>query len=239
MIRAAHIKEANNLRDSGSLPIAVIDSGCVSAYRAKLGELCTYTDFIGTEPKSVHGTIVLDIIRNFLPRGMFHIYRVLNDENEGNARDFLNALRKALLAGCRVLNISLGTREKQVAAPLREIAEHCKAEGIFFVCSMPEEESYPGYLPEAIRVSDDLTPLAPGSVVEPDFRVRTPFMALYSCSDFKGGEDSPSYAAAFVSGLLALLSVNYPDESREWIVEKAKEITRWSNAALEDLMRRY
>ncbi len=170
-----------------------------------------YTDTIG------HGTAIAAVIRNVAPEADLFVLKIFNGALTTTPDLLEGALRYALQAGARVVNLSLGMEADTASTSLRFLCREAVRSGIILVASARNGSngaSVPASFDEVIGVKGDGR-LGEATLV---YRPGGPWECLASPwprslpglpreKNFRGH----SFAAARVSGAVACLLEGTPD----------------------------
>ena len=155
--------------DFGSLTglgvkIAIIDSG-VDSEHIEIGPIAHGADIridsdgqivLGTDyvDRLGHGTACTGIIRHIAPDAEIHIVRIFEQSLVADGRVLIEALQWVIDQGIDVVNLSLGTTDRQYFEPIRELCRQAARENIILVAAAHNRgiESYPAILPNVIGV---------------------------------------------------------------------------------------
>lgn len=189
-------------------------NGGISVYRGAGGgirhEEGTYRDDLG------HGTAVTAVIRHVAPAARIFAVKIFSGER-GVTVDVLEAaLRYAMEAGARVVNLSLGIEEDVQCRPLASLCRNAADRGVILVAAARDGEGrclFPASFPDVIGVAADgrlgerSLRCAAGEV----FECRAsgwprPLPGVLRERNFRGN----SFAAARVSGTVACLLEERP-----------------------------
>lgn len=184
-----------------------------------------YQDVIG------HGTACAGIIHKKAPGAWLYSIKIFENELCTSPQILIEAIRWAMDHGINVLNLSLGTTDRDQITPLRGICQQACEKGVILVSAEHAEgkESYPAVFPEVIGV-------AGGSIrgkyaylyreAHPiEFVARGDPQRLAWVNPryvFMGGS---SFAAPHITGIVALILERYPSadlqEVKRLLVEHA------------------
>ncbi len=101
-----------------------------------------------------HGTACTGIIRQIAPDAEIHIVRIFEQSLITEGKVLIAALQWVINHGIDVVNLSLGTTDRQYFEPIRELCRQAARENIIFVAAAHNRgiESYPAILPDVIGV---------------------------------------------------------------------------------------
>lgn len=229
--------------------VAVIDSGVDAnsqfGNRVQVGG--TFADAPSGPPNSDclgHGTMVAGIIgaaptsstsfAGVAPRADILSIKVTNSGNGIATTVLAQAIEQAVLSGSRVINISVITPVNDRA--LRNAIEYAIRHQTVVIAPVGNDQngqsgpfypaSYPGVLPVgAVNSTGALTSFSDRhsdiGVTAPGADVTSTFPSVNGNTYAAG--DSTSYAAAFVSGLAALIWSRYPSLTSQQVVRQIEE----------------
>ena len=144
--------------------IAIIDSGVDSEHPEigpithgidiridSDGQIIWGTDYVD---RSGHGTACTGIIRQIAPEAEIHIIRIFEQSLVADGKLLIAALQWVIGRGIDVVNLSLGTTDRQYFEPIRELCQQAAHENIILVAAAHNRgiESYPAILPAVIGV---------------------------------------------------------------------------------------
>jgi uncharacterized NAD-dependent epimerase/dehydratase family protein len=146
--------------------VAVVDSGIdtahpdigevkggVSVRLDKAGRIAFGQDWFDSVG---HGTACAGIIRKKAPNVRFYSVKIFDDESlSAKGEVLIEAIRWCLAQGMNVVNLSLGTTERQLLPSLREVCDHAEQEGVLLVSAEHNEgrESFPACFPNVFGVT--------------------------------------------------------------------------------------
>jgi subtilisin family serine protease len=172
-----------------------------------------------------HGTAVAGAIRERAPDASLVAVKVFDRTLSTSGRALVEAIRWAGSAGVSLINLSLGTINRDHEAALADAVDAAARRGALVVAAAPQDGSdwLPGGLAQVIGVEADRA-LARDQYsvdVDSDNRIRIRASAfprrlpgVSAADSFQG----PSFAVANVSGLLALMLQDEPVRSTsEWL----------------------
>lgn len=144
--------------------IAIIDSG-VDFKHPEIGPITHGIDIKidsdgqiiwGTDyaDRSGHGTACTGIIHQIAPDAEIHIVRIFEQSLVADGKLLIAALQWAIGHGIDVVNLSLGTTDRQYFEPIRELCQQAVRENIILVSAAHNRgvESYPAIFPDVIGV---------------------------------------------------------------------------------------
>ena len=146
------------------IKIAIIDSG-VDSEHPEIGPITHGIDIRidsdeqiiwGTDyvDRSGHGTACTGIIHQIAPDAEIYIIRIFEQSLVADGRLLIAALRWVVNHGIDVVNLSLGTTDRQYFELIRELCRQAARENIILVVAAHNRgiESYPAILPDVIGV---------------------------------------------------------------------------------------
>lgn len=147
-----------------SVKIAIIDSG-VDFKHPEIGPITHGIDIRidangqiiwGTDyaDRSGHGTACTGIIRQIAPDAEIHIVRIFEKSLVADGKLLIAALQWVIDRGIDVVNLSLGTTDRQYFEPIQELCRQAAQEDIILVAAAHNRgiESYPAIFPDVIGV---------------------------------------------------------------------------------------
>ncbi|GAC1442548.1 MAG: hypothetical protein NVS3B26_17200 [Mycobacteriales bacterium] len=163
-----------------------------------------------------HGTACAGLIRRVAPDCRLHSVRVLGERLSGKGPVFAAGLRQAM-DRAKVVNLSLSTSRPEYRGLFHELADEAAFRGVVLVCATNNAPtpSYPSQFSSVISVAAndgvdafdlDCNPDPPVEFGAPGISVTVPWLG--------GGSivaTGNSYAAAQVTGLVALLLSKHPE----------------------------
>lgn len=166
-----------------------------------------------------HGTACAGIIRRAAPDCRLHSVRVLGEQLTGKGIVFAEGVRWAVRAGCRVLNLSLSTRNEELHSLLHDVADEAYFAGVVLVCAINNVRtaSYPSQYASVVSVAAndgtdayaiDCNPFPPVEFGAPGIEVEVAWLG--------GGSmvtTGNSFAAPHVAGLVARMLSKHPSLS--------------------------
>jgi len=223
-ISPSQAAEAMERGDGQGVRIAVLDSGVEISHPDFFGQQL-YHDLLpdtaggmregNGEDMYGHGTAVSGIIWRLAPRAEIGSFRVLGSSLSARTAQVSVAARRSIALGYNILNCSFGCGISGHLPIYKEWADSALLAGIHVVAASgsPETSEWPAYLSSVLGVDCALSNDAglrclPGRMVEfaaPAAEVRVPWK--------DGGHrvmTGSSFAAAWVSGILARLLSVYP-----------------------------
>jgi subtilisin len=163
-----------------------------------------------------HGTACAGIIRYAAPDAALWSVRVLGSRLTGKGMVFAAALRWAIRAGARVINLSLSTGREDYFGLFHEIADEAAFAGVVLVCATNNVPgpTFPGQFSSVISVAAhdgqdpfrlDANPAPPTDFGAPGIDIRVPWLS--GATIVSTGN---SFAAPHVTGLVARLLSKHP-----------------------------
>ncbi|HZJ70045.1 MAG TPA: S8 family serine peptidase, partial [Planctomycetota bacterium] len=165
-----HLLRPEALGDGAGVRVAVVDSGIDAAHpelRAKVTRSVEVRAsapdklaMVDAEPADAagHGTACADIIGRLAPGCELWNVRALGPDCKGSPRALSTALRWAIEQGADVINLSLGTRDPQMAEPLRSLIDAAYRRNLLIVAAannIPGVHSYPAVFTSLVCVDSD------------------------------------------------------------------------------------
>ncbi|WP_307622748.1 type VII secretion-associated serine protease mycosin [Streptomyces sp. V3I7] len=229
--------------------VAVIDTG-VDDHNAQLrGALAGGKDYVGSsdgdQDLEGHGTRVAGIIaarpvkgtgfQGLAPDAKILSYRYTGgEEKQGNSRTMSAAIRSAVAAGAKIINISSDTTGRQDNLELSNAVAAAVQKGVLIVAAAGNDgangksantypASYPGVL--AVAASDRNDERAFFSQSGNFVDIAAPGVGMVSTVP-KGGQctaDGTSFAAPYVTGVAALLKEKHPNWTAAQLATRMEE----------------
>jgi subtilisin family serine protease len=175
-----------------------------------------YADNIG------HGTAIAGVIKKSAPDADLFAIKVFEDSHRTFSPIIISALEWAISHGIKVINLSLGTTNKDHLSRLQATCNHAHNKGVIIVAAGNHKGEYPAVLPQVIggswdeRCKEDEYYYCDGDPIE--FRAYgypRPLPFLPQGLNLKGS----SFAAAYITGLVSLILERYPDADLKRIRE--------------------
>jgi len=208
--------------------VAVVDSGVDASHEALAGSVkggididvstsgmpvtmpCSFADTVG------HGTACAGIIKDLAPEVELYSVKVVHIGQTGSGGAFLTGLKWAIDNDMQVVNLSLGTTDKQCFAPLHELVDQAYSKGIILVAAANNVPvpSYPSIYSSLVSVGN--LPIrdkfhftyTPGQRIEFGARgtgVRAPWLG----NTYKHVTGT-SFATPHISGFVSLILSKHP-----------------------------
>src|SRR5882672_3085671 len=229
--RQWHLQELHSASTGRSVRIAELDSGVDRNHPDLVGQIAAFEDFTDRpERAEAHGTAIAGIlvaranngvgIAGIAPRARLLALRACwqgeRDATECNSFTLAKAMQSAIDRGAQIVNLSVGGPADRL---LRELIDRALARGIVVVAAAdPAAElggfpaSHRGVVSVAMDTDGGAPPLTVATVAAPGHDV--PATGAGGGWTFVTGS---SFAAAEVSGLIALLLEQNPDLRPEQI----------------------
>jgi subtilisin len=163
-----------------------------------------------------HGTACADIVGALAPEVELWSVRVLGPSTRGSSAALLAALEWAVNEGAQVINLSLGTREPAMAAPLRDLVDAAYRKSLLVVASannVPGVKSYPAVFTSLVCVDAEYLPDREAFLFRTGDMSELVAPGVYVDAAWPGGGrklvTGTSFACPHISGHIArLLSAN-------------------------------
>lgn len=160
------------------------------------------------EDEHGHGTAVLSIlqdqVRPWPPDLELYVARIFHQEVRAHSLCLVEALGWMLdEVGVELLNLSLGTTQRALEAPMREVIDRAVERGAVVVCAAGELPTLPAHLASVVAVGDPglMEKVGPGAKV--DHVVRERAVRLYMGGRWHEVPMTTSFACAVaVAGVL-------------------------------------
>lgn len=216
--REWHLEELHAVASGLGVRVAVIDSAVQADHPDLAGQVATNADFTGEKASAGerHGTAVAGIvaaladnragIAGVAPRARLHALRACVEARSGDATTCATlplalALNAAIEQSDQIINLSLGGPQDRL---IRRLVEAALARGIDVVAAVDTsapDGGFPADVPGVFAVVGvERSGMPPGTIVAPGRDVPTT-VPVSRWAALSGA----SYAAAHVSGLLALI----------------------------------
>jgi len=204
-------------RTGRGVSIAIIDSGIHPGHphveRVAAGIAIDDTGAIGGDvsDRLGHGTAVAGVIHEKAPDAALVAVKVFDRAPSTSGRALVDAIRWAITTRAAIVNLSLGTVNREHEAALAEVVGEATAAGVLIVSAAPDDQNrwLPGALRGVIGVEADAGSPRDSCTIElqPDGRIRArasplprPIPGLPPARHVQG----TSFAVANVTGLIAL-----------------------------------
>jgi len=165
---------------------------------------------------SGHGTACAGIIAEIAPEADLYSVRVLGEGGTGSVRALLSGVRWAIESGCRVVNLSLGTMNREYTAALHNLMDAAYFHDALVVAAADNsgEESYPSSFSSVISVDFDHITDKLRILYRPNGRIEFVAPGVMVEAPTLGGRrilhTGSSFAAPHVSGIVALILAKNP-----------------------------
>ena len=166
---------------------------------------------------SGHGTACAGIIAEIAPEADLYSARCLGEGGTGSVRALLAGIRWAVEAGCRVINLSLGTMNREYLAALHNLMDAAYFKDALIVAAADNsgEESYPSAFSSVISVDFDHITDKFRILYRPNGRIEFVAPGVMVEAPTLGGRKilhtGSSFAAPHISGLVALVLSKNPE----------------------------
>jgi len=206
--------------------VAVIDGGIDFDHPGLDGQAASGYDFVDDDDYALdepggtvsgHGTFVAGITHLVAPDAEIRAYRIMNGEGQGDGFSLAQAIERAALDECDVINVSVVLTHQHLA--VQAAIEQAVARGSAVVAAAGNDATgdpiYPAAEVDAISVAAIDTDLKAteftnyGEYVD----VSAPGLEIYSAyqDPYFAWWSGTSFSTAFVSGQMALLRERFPD----------------------------
>lgn len=157
-----------------------------------------------------HGTSCIDIFQRISPDARITPVRIFGKEKKSSVQILINALKWTIKKKFDLINISLGTNNKDAIVPLYRICEQAKKENIIIVAAMHhgELQDFPAQFDNVISIggikSESLFNYfnGPGNAIE--YLAKCNYNNVLTVGNKYVNKSGVSYATAIVSGYIAL-----------------------------------
>ena len=235
---------SRSVKRSGSVVVAVLDTGVQASHPSLSGHLLTGYNAINPSatPEDVadgvqnqalgHGTMVSGVISQLAPDAKILPVRVLNADGSGTIFDVVRGLRWAVAHGASIVNLSFGTTT--ASRTLQRAIHEARDAGAVIVASAgnagKDQKDFPAAFSDAIAVAavdsadkkasfsnfgSHVTLCAPGTDIRSTYINGT--FATWS---------GTSFAAPFVSGAAALIRAAQPTLEADKVTDALKKSAR-------------
>ncbi len=163
-----------------------------------------------------HGTACTGIIRQIAPDAEIHIIRIFEQSLVAEGRVLIAALKWVIDQGIDVVNLSLGTTDRQYFEPIQKLCQQAARENIILVAAAHNRgiKSYPAILPDVIGVQGRPMP----TLNDFYFRANKNIECVAHGGDqilcwrksSKVIAAGSSFAASRISGIICLIRQVYP-----------------------------
>ncbi|MBM7115546.1 S8/S53 family peptidase [Archangium primigenium] len=184
--------------DSGELETRIYDADELEAWRQG-------TCALEVEDTHGHGTAVLSLLHAHArpwPDVELYVARIFGHQVHASSLCLVEALDWMLDdVGVDLLNLSLGTTEDGMEAPMREVIDRAVARGAVIVCSAGALPTLPARLPSVMAVGDlELMDRVAGKGVKVDHVVSERTVRIYMGGAWHEAPMTTSYACAVTAG---------------------------------------
>lgn len=220
------------------IKVAVIDVGINNTHPLLNNVIGSGFDFVDEDTiafdesgggSSGHGTFVAGILNLVAPNAEIMPYRVLDTSGRGDGYSIAEAIVRAVLDGCKVINLSMIMGGKHSAMDVA--IEFAKDNDVVIVCSAGNDSTDIDRFPASDSYTLSVTAVDPANV-KADFSnfgskidVCAPGTAIYSsyADTSYAWWNGTSFAAPFVAGQIALMFERNPSASWNLIVNAVQD----------------
>ena len=207
--------------------VAIIDSG-IDPTHEKIGAVHeVLLDSVPPQvtPSAGHGTACAGIIRQIVPTALLYDVRIFDESLTADPPALLAAIRWTIEQRMDVVNLSLGTTDVAFRDALADVCRQAREAGVILVAAEHNDgrESYPAVLPDVIGVTGGKVRgrygyyYRPGDAIECVARgdaqrvcwTKPPYLMV----------SGTSFAAPYVSGVVAMIRQAHPGASLEQVRE--------------------
>lgn len=150
--------------DSGVAAAFLGDPSEDRSFRVRSRGVLTAVEACAAADVAHHGTAVASILRSLVPEAEITSVRVVDDDGRGSATALKAALEFCVRRGFDVVNLSLGTRRREVILDLYELVDQAAVAGVICVAAADNSglPDYPSACTSLIAVDrlDDPDPYA-------------------------------------------------------------------------------
>ena len=237
------LDEAQSLSRGAGVKVAVLDTGVDASHPQLAGAVLSGWDYLEDDADtsevsggsvSGHGTFIAGVVHLVAPDATIIPMRVLSPDGLDGYR-IAEAIRDAVAMGARVINLSLGTRDKIESKVLTEAIKYARSRGVLTTAAAgndgDELQHWPAAQPEVVSVAA----LDPTNVVLATYSTRGDWVDFATIgTDLislmpTGGYDSwsgTSMATPLVSGQLALIIAAAPRLDAAHVEEQVRATAR-------------
>lgn len=226
------------------IKVAVLDSG-VNGRHPDFGNIFTQANTLdasrsafGAEDKVGHGTHCLGIIGarttmltgiiGVAPEAILYSIKVAHEDHGPTETRVAIGIEEAIRNDVDIINLSFEIRETRHER-LRKAIENAHAKGIVMIAAAGEDDKltsgsdflYPAMYPECIAVGAISSGFV-GKTFHPKVKYLLPYVPFESCDAITNGhiqKRGSSMAAAFISGVVALLLASAPRRRDPGVIE--------------------
>ncbi|TSC33955.1 S8 family serine peptidase [Corallococcus sp. Z5C101001] len=155
------------------------------------------------EDTNGHGTAILSILHDQVrpwPDVELYVARILDEGVRGHSLCLVEALGWMLdEVGVDLLNLSLGTTQRALEAPMREVVDRAVARGALILCSAGAMPTLPAQLESVVSVGDSALMEQVGADVKVDHVVKERGVKLYMGGRWRQAPMTTSFACAMAA----------------------------------------
>ncbi len=168
------------------------------------------------EDPAGHGTACADIVGSLAPETELWSVRALGSDCRGSSAALLAGFEWAIAQGAHVINLSLGTRDRVMADPLRSLVDQAYRKSLLVVAAannVPGVYSYPAMFTSLVCVDAEYLPNREDFLFRPGGVSELVAPGVYVDAAWPGGGrklvTGTSFACPHISGHIArILSAN-------------------------------
>lgn len=157
-----------------------------------------------------HGTAIAGIIKKIYPNVELYSVKILDKELKSYGILVIEAIKWSIKNRIKIINLSLGTKNKKWRNKLKKICDKAINSGIIIVAANPNEneESYPATFSNVISVTSNEIKGKKWYIYQPNSKVdfivkRIRIKVAELNKRYKYVEISPSFASAKITGYIA------------------------------------
>lgn len=199
------------LHKMNKIKVAVVDSGIDKEHPLLKGSIKDGVEIYLDEDGKMkygknysdcngHGTAIAGIIKKAVPDVELYSVKILDENLQSYGELLIEAIKWCIKNKMKIINLSLGTRNKKWENKLKKVCSKAINNGIIIVATNPNDgiESYPAIFSNVISVTTDKIKSKKIKVAELN-------------KGYKFIEITPSLATAKITGLIAKLLLKRSD----------------------------